>query len=52
MVAGYGPNSLITIRELDDEGCGGGRSLEQKSRTGVLGRVLAAVWGQLFTVNN
>lgn len=47
---GSGPNALITIRAIDDEVHHRHMSLEEKSRCGVLGRMLDAVWSKLLVV--
>jgi hypothetical protein len=46
---GFGPHALLTVRELDDE-MQPGHTLEQKSRTGVLGRIVSGVWAKLAEV--
>lgn len=49
----YGDTSvgLVTIRQIDDEGKIG-LTAEEKSRTGILGRLLAGVWSKLAEVSS
>lgn len=48
---GFGPASIITFREIDDEGnTDAKRNLEQKSRTGVIGRILSGMRRKIFDV--
>ncbi len=49
---GTGPVALITIRALDDEKHNEKLSLEEKSRCGILGRMLDAIWAKLLVVCN
>jgi Mg2+ and Co2+ transporter CorA len=48
---GSGPNALITIRAMEDEKHSFRLSLEGKSRCGVLGRLLDAIWVKLLVIN-
>ncbi len=48
---GGGPNCLITIRAIDDEKQSSKFSLEEKSRCGVLGRILDSIWTKLLVVS-
>lgn len=47
---GGGPNALITIRAIDDEKHSSKLSLEERSRCGVLGRMLDSIWTKLLLV--
>lgn len=46
---GFGPHALVTVRELDDE-MQPHHTLEQQSRTGVLGRIVAGAWSKVAEV--
>lgn len=48
---GSGANALITIRAIDSEKEGGKLSLEERSRCGVLGRILDSIWTKLLLVS-
>lgn len=47
---GAGPNALVTIRAIDDEKHSSKLSLEERSRCGVLGRMLDSIWTKLLLV--
>lgn len=47
---GGGANALITIRAIDDEKHSSKLSLEERSRCGVLGRMLDSIWTKLLLV--
>lgn len=47
---GFGPHALVTVHALDDE-MSPHHTLEQQSRTGVLGRIVAGVWSKVAEVS-
>lgn len=49
---GYGPNALLTVRQIDSEKQQKRFTLEQQSRTGVLGRIISGVWVKVAEVKH
>ena len=47
---GYGPNALLTVRQIDPEKQQKRFTLEQQSRSGILGRIISGVWAKVAEV--